>query len=385
MTGLLDIRVTEDDLAVRDMVARFAADVLHPKAREIDETGRFITEHLPKLADVGLMGPNLPETAGGSGLTPVALYLAIEEMAKGCMSTASAVTAHYMATDAILIGGSADLQARFLPRAASGELFGAYAMTEPRGGSNPADMRLRAEKTGDGWRLNGTKHYISNGGVADFLVVFAVSDPNPVKKSRGISAFLVERDRAGFHPGRAEPTMGLRGGHIFELAFDDCRVPAENLIGEAGSGLRIAMTGLDGARLDVAAMCTGLAQAALEATVAWAKTRHIDGHPIGDFQGLQWMLADMATELEAARLLGLSAAAKRGHGGRYTREATFAKLYCSEMVCRVTDAALQIHGGYGYSRELPLERYVRDARIMRIIDGSSEIHRNIIARLLLAD
>lgn len=381
----MDIRITDEDRALQEMVERFAETELKPVAREIDETGRFAGEHFTKLAELGMMGMNLPEKYGGPGISPVALYLAVEAMAGACMSTTSAVTAHFMATDVILIGGSDELKQRYLPAAASGAKLAAYAMTEPRGGSDPADMRTRAEKVDGGYRLNGVKHFISNGGVADFLVVFCVTDPDAEKKSRGISALVVDRDTPGFKPGKVEPTMGLRGGHVFELAFEDCFIPDESLIGPEGSGFKTAMIGLDGARVDIAAMSTGLAKAALDEAVAWSKQRLVGGAPIAEFQGIQWMMADMATELEAARLLGLSAAAKRGRGERFTREAAFAKLFCSEMVGRVTDLALQIHGGYGYSREMPLERYVRDARITRIFDGSSEIHRNIIARLLLAE
>jgi len=381
----IDIKITEDDLALQEVVQRFSDEVLAPKAREIDETGVFAGLHFKALSELGIMGMNLPEEAGGPGISPVALYLAIEAMAGACAATTSAVTAHFMATDAILIGDNEELKQRYLPKAATGELIGAYGMTEPRGGSNPADMRVRAEREGDSYRINGTKHFISNGGVADFVVLFVVTDPNAEPKHRGISAIVVDAGTPGFKPGKVEPTMGVRGGHIFELNFDNCMVPASNMLGPEGTGFKNAMIGLDGARLDVAAMCSGIAKSAMRDATAWAKQRMVDGKPISEFQGIQWMLADMATQLEAARLLGLNASAKRGHGLRYTREATFAKLFASEMVDKVTDLALQIHGGYGYSREMPLERYVRDARIARIFDGSSEVHRNIIARMILAD
>lgn len=381
---MMNITITEDDLALQDAVQRFSNEVLAPKAVEIDESGKFAGIHFPALSEMGLMGMNLPEEYGGPGVSPVALYLAIEAMAGACASTTSAVTAHYMATDAIHIGQNEELKQKYLPKAASGELIGAYGMTEPRGGSNPADMRVSAVRDGDNYRINGTKHFISNGGEADFVVLFVVTDPDAEPKYKGISAIVVEADTPGFKPGKVEPTMGLKGGHVFELNFDDCVVPATNLLGPEGTGFKNAMIGLDGARLDVAAMCTGIAQAALNEATSWSKQRLVGGEPIANFQGIQWMLADMVTELEASRLLGLSASAKRGHGERYTREATFAKLHASEMVGKVTDLALQIHGGYGYSREMPLERYVRDARIARIFDGSSEVHRNIIARMQLA-
>jgi len=381
----MDIRITEDDVALQAAVQRFSNEILAPKAKEIDETSAYAGLHFPAMAQMGLMGLNLPEKFGGPGVSPVALYLAIEAMAGACASTTSAVTAHYMATDALEIGTNEDLKRKYLPKAAAGELLGAYAMTEPRGGSNPADMRVSAVRDGDNYRINGTKHFISNGGNADFLVVFVVTDPDIEPRYKGISAIVLDADTNGFKPGKTEPTMGLKGGHIWELHFDDCIVPASNLLGKEGTGFKNAMIGLDGARLDVAAMCTGIAKAAIDEAVLWAKQRQVDGKPISDFQGIQWMLADMQTEYEASRLLGIAASAKRGHGVRYTREATFAKLHASEMVYKVTDLALQINGGYGYSREMNLERYVRDARIARIFDGSSEIHRNIIARTMLAD
>ena len=381
----MDIRISEDDIALHDAVRRFAGKVLKPMAKEIDERSLYAGLHYPAASEMGLMGLNLPEKWGGPGVSPVALYLAIESMAEACGSTTSAITAHYMATDAIEIGTNEELKQKYLPSAAAGELIGAYAMTEPRGGSNPADMRVRAVRDGADYRISGTKHFISNGGNADFIVVFCVTDPDAEPKYRGISAIVVDADTTGFKPMKAEPTYGLRGGHIWEIHFDDCVVPASNLLGKEGTGFKNAMIGLDGSRLDVAAMCTGIAKAAIDEAIAWAKQRLVDGKPIGEFQGIRWMLADMQTEFEASRLLGLAGAAKRGRGERYTREATFAKLHASEMVYKVTDLAMQIHGGYGYSREMNIERYVRDARIARIFDGSSEIHRNIIGRMMLED
>lgn len=382
---MLDIKITKDDIALQDAVQRFSNEVLAPKAKQIDETATYVGLHFEACAAMGLMGLNLPEKWGGLGASPVALYLAIEAMSGACASTASAVTAHYMATDAIEIGTNEALKQKYLPKAATGELLGAYAMTEPRGGSNPADMRVRAVRDGDNYRISGTKHFISNGGNADFVVLFCVTDPDAEPKYKGISAIVVDTDTPGFRRGKVEPTMGIRGGHIWELHFDDCVVPASNLLGNEGTGFKNAMIGLDGARLDVSAMCTGIAKAAIDEAASWARQRQVDGKPIGDFQGIRWMLADMQVAYEASRLLGLAAAAKRGHGQRYTREATFAKLHSSEMVYKVTDLALQIHGGYGYSREMNLERYVRDARIARIFDGSSEIHRNIIGNMVLAE
>jgi len=370
-----------EDLALRDAVRGFAQRELRPRAAALDEAGAFPAEHLPGLAALGLMGANLPARWGGPGISAIALMLAVEEVASACAATASMVTAHYLATDAILIGGDDALRGRYLPPAAAGRALGAYALTEPAAGSNPADLRTRATREGAQYRLDGVKHFISNGGLADFVVVFAKTDP--AAGHRGISAFVLDKGTPGLSAAAPEPTMGVRAGQIFELRFDQCRVPAENRIGEEGSGFKTAMRVLDGGRVEVAAMCLGIAQAAFDEALAWAKTREIAGHALAVHQGVQWMLADMATELAAARHLTRHAAALRETGQRFSTEAAMAKLFASEMAQRVTDRALQLHGGYGYSRRLPLERYVRDARIMRIYEGASEVQRNLIAKDLL--
>jgi alkylation response protein AidB-like acyl-CoA dehydrogenase len=370
----------EDATEILDGLSHFARTVLEPAASEIDESGRSATLHLPALATMGIMGLNLPERLGGIGLRPTVLFEAVARLAGACASTASMVTAHWLATDSVLIAGDARQQEALLPDAAAGRILGAFALTEPNAGSNPAEMRTRAERDGKGYRITGTKQFISNAGEADFLVVYAKTDM--AAGARGISAFLVERSWEGVRAGPPERTMGLKGGHVFEVALD-CRVPEHNRIGPEGSGFRTALRVLDAGRVEIAACAVGIAEAALAAAVSWARERHVDGKPISDFQGLQWMLADMATEIEAARQLGLSAARKRESGERFSREASMAKLFASEMVTRVTDKALQIHGGYGFMRGLPLERYARDSRIFRIYEGSSEIQRNIIARGLL--
>ncbi|QIB34253.1 acyl-CoA dehydrogenase family protein [Ancylobacter pratisalsi] len=373
---------TDDDRAIADAITRFAGEQIAPHARAIDAERRFAGEHLPALAGIGLTGMNLPEAWGGAGVSAVALYLAVEALAGACASTTSMLTAHFLATDAILIGGDDAQRGRWLPEAAAGSRLGAFALTEPRAGSNPADMSTRAVRAGEAYRLTGTKHFISNAAHADFLVVFALTDP--AAKARGISAFVVERATPGVSVSAPEPTMGLRGGHVFEVRFDDCLIPATCRLGPEGSGFRTAMKVLDNGRVEVAATATGIAGAALEATRGWLKVRQVEGEPIARFQGLQWMLADMATDLEAARLLSLRAAHLRTRQERFSQQAAMAKLFASEMAGRVTDQALQIHGGYGYAQDLPLERYVRDARILRIYEGSSEIQRNIIARAQLA-
>jgi alkylation response protein AidB-like acyl-CoA dehydrogenase len=358
----------------------FCREVLAPRAAEIDDKALFATVHRQALGEMGLMGLNLPAALGGPGVDAWTLFECVALVAAACGSTASMVTAHYLATDSILHGGSPEQHARWLPRAASGELLGAFALTEPGAGSNPVDMTTVAARDDAGWHLKGTKHFISNAGEADFIVVYAKTDRDA--GARGISAFVVDKAADGVTVGGPERTMGVRGGHVFEVVLD-CMVPDDNRLGREGSGFRTALKTLDGGRLDIAACAIGIAEAALAAAVAWAKERTVDAHPIADFQGLQWMIADMAVDLAAARGLADAATTGRQAGERFSVAASMAKLYASEMAARVTDAALQIHGGYGYTRDLPLERYVRDVRIFRIFEGSSEIQRNIIARTLL--
>ncbi|HMK86555.1 MAG TPA: acyl-CoA dehydrogenase family protein [Steroidobacteraceae bacterium] len=372
--------LSDTDLAAIETVTRLARELIEPLATETDALAQFPQRQLKSLAELGVLGMNLPPEWGGPGISSLAFAACVEAIAGACGSTASALTAHFLATDAVLIGGDDRLRARYLPQAARGERLGAFALTEPRAGSNPADMRCRAAPEGDGYRLSGVKHFISNGGVADFIVVFAVTDPGLAHK--GISAFVLDRDTPGFTARAPERTMGLKGGHVFELTFD-CRVATAQRLGPEGSGFRTAMQVLDNGRIEVAAMCLGIAQAAFDASVRWAGERRVGGQPLAEYQGIQWMIADMATELRAARLLTEDAARKRAAHGRYSLEASMAKLFASEVAARVADRALQIHGGYGYSADLPLERYVRDLRIMRIYEGSSEIQRTIIARTLI--
>ncbi|GAB4285782.1 MAG: acyl-CoA dehydrogenase AcdA [Roseovarius sp.] len=364
-----------------DMLERAVRERIAPRAAQTDETACFVHDQLRALAELGLWGANLPQAHGGAGISPQALLRAVAIVAAGCGATASALTAHYLATDSILIGGSEAQRAEWLPRAAAGEALGAFALTEPAAGSDPADMKTRATREGDGWRLRGEKCFISNGGVADFVVVYALTDPGA--RQRGISAFLVPKGTEGLEAGPPERTMGLRGGHVFALSLD-CHLPAAALLGEAGSGFRTAMAVLDNGRVEVAAQCIGMAEAALAAAREHAKTRVIGGAALSERQGIRWMLADMALELQAARLLALEAARQRALGGRFSEAAAMAKLKASEAAFMIADRALQIHGGYGYTRDFPIERITRDLRVMRIYEGSSEIQRNIIAGHLLA-
>ncbi len=387
MNTLNRLGVTADDRAVADAVARFAIGTLAPRAREIDEHGLSVTCHVPQLAELGVMGMNLPEHLGGAGVTPTAMLLSLVEISRACAATSSMIGAHYLGTDAVLMGGSPGQHARWLPRAASGEWLAGFALTEPRGGSHPADLRTRATREGEGedahYRIDGVKHFISNAKEARFLVVFAKTDPGA--GARGVSAFVVEADSPGISVSSPERLMGIQGAHAFEVAFDGVRVPAANRLGAEGTGFKTAMKVLDNSRLDVAATALGIAEAALADATRWMKERQIGGEPIAGKQGLQWMLADMKLRLEASWGLTLQALALRQAGQPFTLQSAMAKLHASEMAGFVADAALQIHGGYGYTREMPLERYVRDARILRIYEGSSEVQRNIIARTVLAD
>ena len=377
--------LSDEERSLAEMLERYAAEELAPRAAETDESAAFVRPQLKGLAELGLLGANLPEADGGPAISAPALLRAVMIIAGACGSTVSALTAHFLATDSILLGGTPEQRAHWLPRCATGELLGAFGLTEPTAGSDPADMKTRARRTDTGWHLTGAKCFISNGGEADFVVVFALTDA--AAGHRGISAFVVPTNTPGFVAGKPERTMGLRGGHVFTLGLD-CHLPESALLGGERQGFKTAMKVLDNGRIEVAAMCLGIAGAALKAAVAYAKDRIIGGEPLANRQGIRWQLADMALDYQAALLVAQDAARQREeahHGGpRFSLAASQAKLICSEMAHRVTDAALQIHGGYGFTRDLPLERYARDVRIMRIYEGSSEIQRNIIAAYLLA-
>ncbi|MBO0987208.1 acyl-CoA dehydrogenase family protein [Delftia sp. SD018] len=372
---------TADDHAIADAVARFADDALAPLAQRMDEEALSATCHVPGLAALGVMGMNLPEALGGPGVTPTAMLLSLVAISRACAATSSMIGAHYLGTDAVLIGGDDAQRQQWLPRCASGEWLAAFALTEPRGGSHPADMRTRAVRDGDDYLITGVKHFISNAAEARFMVVFAKTDMEA--GARGVSAFIVPRDLPGIQVSAPEKLMGIRGGHAFEVSLDGVRVPASHRLGAEGTGFKTAMKVLDNSRLDVAATALGVAEAALAAAAQWASQRLVGGEPLATKQGIQWKLADMKLRLEASWALTMQALALRQAGQPFTQHSAMAKLHASEMVGFVTDEALQIHGGYGYTREMPLERLVRDARILRIYEGSSEVQRSIIARGVL--
>lgn len=368
------------ELAIIESAERVAHDVLKPNAQGFDEAEAFCADSLKALGELGFMGINLPEAYGGFGITSLAMSRVVEAVAAACASTASAMTAHFLATDSILIGGTEAQRQQWLPRAATGELLGAFGLTEPAAGSNPADMRTRASQENDGWRVRGSKHYITNAREADFIVLYAKTDADA--GHHGISAFLIPKGTEGITFSSPEKTMGLRGSTIYELSLD-CWLPAIALLGQPGQGFKTAMEVLDRGRVEVAAMALGIARTAMEYSLSWAQQRQIGPKPLAAYQGTQWRLADMHTQLQAARLLTMQAAASRDAGGRFSLESATAKLFAAEAAGFITDAALQLHGGYGYIRDLPLERLVRDARILRIFEGTSEVQKIIISRAVL--
>jgi alkylation response protein AidB-like acyl-CoA dehydrogenase len=376
----MNFELDQVELAVVETVEKLAREVIQPRAQHYDETETFCAESLQALAELGGLSINLPEAYGGLGIGSLAMSRVVEAVAGACASTASALTAHFLATDSILIGGTETQKQEWLPRAASGELLGAFALTEPAAGSNPADMRCRAQREDGGWRIRGSKHYITNAREAGFIVLYAKTDADAGHK--GISAFMIPQGTAGISFSSPEKTMGLRGSTIYELALD-CWLPESALLGSEGAGFNTAMAVLDRGRVEVAAMSLGIANAALQASLNWVRERQIGPKPLAAYQGTQWRLADMYAQLEAARMLTWKAAARRDSGERFSLDSATAKLVAAECAGFVTDAALQLHGGYGYIRDLPLERYVRDARILRIFEGTSEVQKIIISRSLL--
>jgi alkylation response protein AidB-like acyl-CoA dehydrogenase len=376
----MNFELDQVELAVIETAEKVAREVIQPLAQHYDESETFCAESLKALAELGGMGINLPEEYGGLGIGSLAMSRVVEAVAGACASTASALTAHFLATDSILLGGSEAQKQQWLPRAASGEWLGAFALTEPAAGSNPADMRCRAQREDGGWRVRGSKHYITNAREADFIVLYAKTDADAGHK--GISAFMIAKGTEGISFSSPEKTMGLRGSTIYELALD-CWLPDSALLGVEGAGFNTAMAVLDRGRVEVAAMSLGIANAALQASLNWVRERQIGPKPLAAYQGTQWRLADMYAQLEGARMLTWKAAARRDSGERFSLDSATAKLVAAECAGFVTDAALQLHGGYGYIRDLPLERYVRDARILRIFEGTSEVQKIIISRSLL--
>lgn len=378
----MDFELNEEQRMVREMVREFAQKELAPRAAEVDRTEEFPAENIRKMAELGLMGLPYPEEYGGGGGDYLSYAIAVEEIARACGSTALIYAAHVsLGCGPIYYFGTEAQKRKWLPRLCSGQGLGAFGLTEPEAGSDAGATRTTAVRDGDVYTLNGSKMWITSGAIADVVTCTAKTDP--AAGTRGISCFLVEKGTPGFIPGKNEPKMGLKGSVTSALSFENCRVPAENLLGQEGEGYKQMLITLDGGRISIGAMAVGLAQAALDEAKRYAQQRVQFGRPIAEFQAIQWMLADMATEIEAARLMVYRAAAMKDAGLRFTKEAAMAKLFASEVAERAAFKAIQIHGGYGYSREYPVERIYRDQRLCSIGEGTSEIQRLVIARHLL--
>ncbi|MEW6665584.1 MAG: acyl-CoA dehydrogenase [Thermodesulfobacteriota bacterium] len=370
--------LTEEHKMIRAMVRDFARAEILPTAAERDRTGEFPAEILRKMGELGLMGMNVPPEYNGAGVDTVSYSLALQEIAYCCAATAVIMSVHNsVACGPIFLFGSDYLKETYLKPLAAGRKIGSFAITEPGAGSDIAGQRTSAVRKGDAYYLNGAKIFISTGKNSDVTVVTAYTDRG--RKHRGISAFVVEKGTPGFSVGKVEEKMGLRSSDTVELVFEDCRVPAENLLGNEGDGFIIATTSLDGGRIGIASQSVGLAQACLDAAVSYARERVQFNKPISQFQGIRWMIADMATQIAAARLLTFHAAAMKDRGENFTMAASMAKVFASEMANRVAYQALQIHGGYGYMRDFPVERYYRDARVFTLYEGTSEIQRKVIS------
>jgi alkylation response protein AidB-like acyl-CoA dehydrogenase len=379
----MDFSLNDHQKLIRGTVRQFMEAEVRPSVKEMEKGEKFPAEAIAKLGEMGCCGMCVPEEWGGPGFDTVSYVLMLEEVGRVFTALSTAISVTNSAVEApLLLFGTEAQKKKYLPRMATGETLGAFCLTEPAAGSDAAGIQARAVRVGDCYKLNGTKTWVTNGSVAGVLLVFAKSDPDAGGK--GISAFLVEPGFAGFRAGRHEDKMGQRSSPSVEILLNDCVVPAENRLGEEGQGLKIALSALDGGRIGIAAQAVGLAQGALDETVKYAKQRAAFGKKIADFQAIQWMIADMQTEIEAARgLVYYAAWLKDAHPAKTGASASKAKLYASEMVNRVVYRAVQVHGSAGYSRETDVERMYRDARVITIYEGTSEVQRMIIARELL--
>ncbi len=378
----MDLELNEEQRLVRDMVRDLAQNEIAPRAAMVDKNEEFPAENIRKMAELGLLGLPWPEKYGGGGGDYLSYAIAVEEIARACGSTALIYAAHVsLGCAPIYYFGTEEQKQKWLPHLCSGRGLAAFGLTEPEAGSDAGATRTTAVRDGDYYVLNGSKMWITSGAIADVVTCTAKTDP--AAGTRGISCFLVEKGTPGFIPGKNEPKMGLKGSVTSALAFENCRVPAENLLGREGEGFKQMLITLDGGRISIGAMALGLAQAAFDEAVRYAKQRVQFGQPIASFQAIQWMIADMATEIDAARLMVYRAAALKDAGKPFTKEAAMAKLYASEVAERAAFKAIQIHGGYGYSREYPVERIYRDQRLCTIGEGTSEIQRLVIARQVL--
>jgi len=378
------LELTEPQRQLRDTVRIFAGERVRPSAAETDRAERFPRELVAELGRLGLMGCFVPERYGGAGFDHVAYALAVEELSAACAATGVIVSAHAsLATWPILALGTEAQRERYLPALARGECLGCFALSEPNAGSDASSIRTVARRDGDTYVLNGTKNFITNAPDAGLAIVFATLDPG--RGSAGLIALIVETSWPGWEVVRVEEKMGIRGAHSAQLAFTDLRVPRENLLGAEHDGFKVAMRTLDGGRIGIAAQAVGIARAALEDSLAYVQQRRAFGQTLAEFQGTQWRVADMATAVEAARLLTLRAAFLKDRDLPYTKESAMAKLFAAETAMTLATQAVQLHGGYGYTREFAVERYFRDAKITEIYEGTSEIQRLVIGARLLRE
>ncbi len=378
----MNFELSDEQKMVQEMSRDFAENEIKPKAPELDKSERHPAEIVQKMAELNLMGIAIPDVYGGGGADIISYALALEEISRGCASVGVIMSVNNsLVCDPIYTFGTEEQKRKYLAPMAAGKKLGCFGLTEPEAGSDAAAQKTSAVLQGDAWIINGKKNFITNGNVADYCVLMAMTDKG--KGYKGISSFIVDCKSPGFSVGVVEKKLGIKASGTAELIFENCRIPKENLLGQMGQGFYVAMNTLDGGRIGIASQALGIARAAMEAAVEYSKTRVQFGKPIAQLQAIQWMIADMATELDAARLLTLRAASLKDQKKRYEKEAAMAKLYASEAAGRITSKAIQIHGGYGYIQEYNVERHFRDARITEIYEGTSEIMRLIISNNIL--
>lgn len=378
------VKLTEEQGLIQKTARDFSVNEIKPVAAMYDREGRFPGEIIDKLGELGFMGIMVPEEYGGSGFDCLTYVIALEEIAVSCASTAIIMSVNNsLVCDPILAFGSEKQKRSYLPDLSAGRKLGCFALSEAEAGSDPASMRTSAVKKGKSYIINGSKSWITNGAEADVMILIAATDPS--KKHHGISAFIIDMDTPGVKIGKLEHKLGIKASSTAQIYFEDCKVPDTALLGEEGDGFKIAMATLDGGRIGVAAQAVGIARAALEEAARYSKERKAFGKPISNFQGLQFMIADMATRIEASRLLTWQSAVMKDRKENYVKKSAMAKLFSSETAMWVTTKAIQIHGGYGYTVDYPVERFFRDAKITEIYEGTSEIQRNVIARETLKE
>ncbi|MDF2674634.1 MAG: bcd [Clostridiales bacterium] len=378
----MEFKFTKEQELVGQMLKEFVEKEVEPIAAHIDETEEFPIENVKKMAKLGIMGIPFPKEYGGAGGDDISYIMAVEELAKACASTSVILSAHTsLCCHPIFKYGTEEQKQKYLPGLLRGEKLGAFALTEPNAGTDAAGQQTIAKADGDSFIINGSKVFITNGGYADVFIIFAMTDRS--KGTKGISAFILEKGTKGFEIGKKEEKMGIRASSTTELIFKDCRIPKENMLGKEGKGFGIAMSTLDGGRIGIAAQALGIAEGALEEAVKYVKTRKQFGKAIGAFQGIQWYMAEMATKIEASKLLVYKAAWKKATGQGYSLEAAMAKLHASETAMEVTTKVVQIFGGYGFTKDYPVERMMRDAKITEIYEGTSEVQKMVIAGNIL--